>query len=182
MCTDTLRDHHVRAAAKLTACAARRHDGMHTCVQVSTATGYSQGEAPDVTYEQVCSGNTGHAEVVQVRPLLTPAATAWPASSRKRCDTGAAAWSVPKADGYQGIQGAHPWFRQHVCAGAVQPGRGVISAAAGGLHQHPQPHTAQPPGVSWYRRMATLTGGTLRLQLAFDTSQRHVSQADMQIC
>jgi peptide-methionine (S)-S-oxide reductase len=33
---------------------------------VSTATGYSQGDAPDVTYEQVCSGNTGHAEVVQV--------------------------------------------------------------------------------------------------------------------
>lgn len=52
---------------------------MHTCVQVSTATGYSQGTAPDVTYEQVCSGNTGHAEVVQVRPLLTCAALAWAA-------------------------------------------------------------------------------------------------------
>lgn len=33
---------------------------------VTTATGYSQGESPDVTYEQVCSGTTGHAEVVQV--------------------------------------------------------------------------------------------------------------------
>ena len=28
--------------------------------------GYSGGEVPDVTYQQVCSGRTGHAEVVQI--------------------------------------------------------------------------------------------------------------------
>jgi peptide-methionine (S)-S-oxide reductase len=33
---------------------------------VNTTVGYSQGESTDVTYEQVCSGNTGHNEVVQV--------------------------------------------------------------------------------------------------------------------
>ena len=69
----------MRAAAELTARAARPVDELHNCVQVCTATGYSQGEAPDVTYEQVCSGNTGHAEVVQVRPCSTPAAVAWAA-------------------------------------------------------------------------------------------------------
>jgi peptide-methionine (S)-S-oxide reductase len=39
---------------------------LHGRAQVATSTGYSQGPSPDVTYEQVCSGNTGHAEVVQV--------------------------------------------------------------------------------------------------------------------
>jgi peptide-methionine (S)-S-oxide reductase len=29
--------------------------------------GYSGGDAEDATYKKVCSGNTGHAEVVQVR-------------------------------------------------------------------------------------------------------------------
>src|SRR5580704_11162324 len=33
---------------------------------VSTAVGYSGGHFPDPTYKDVCSGKTGHAEVVQV--------------------------------------------------------------------------------------------------------------------
>ena len=33
---------------------------------LATAVGYSQGAKPGVTYEQVCSGITGHTEVVQV--------------------------------------------------------------------------------------------------------------------
>jgi peptide-methionine (S)-S-oxide reductase len=33
---------------------------------VSTAVGYSGGHFPDATYKDVCSGKTGHAEVVQV--------------------------------------------------------------------------------------------------------------------
>ena len=39
----------------------RRVEGV-----TSTAVGYAGGEVEDPTYRQVCSGNTGHAEVVQV--------------------------------------------------------------------------------------------------------------------
>ena len=33
---------------------------------ISTAVGYSGGHTPNATYKDVCSGKTGHAEVVQV--------------------------------------------------------------------------------------------------------------------
>ena len=33
---------------------------------IETEVGYAGGEKPIVTYEQVCSGNTGHAEVVKI--------------------------------------------------------------------------------------------------------------------
>ncbi len=33
---------------------------------ISTEVGYSQGSVEEPSYEQVCSGTTGHAEVVQV--------------------------------------------------------------------------------------------------------------------
>ncbi len=33
---------------------------------IETEVGYAGGEKPIVTYEQVCSGNTGHAEVVKM--------------------------------------------------------------------------------------------------------------------
>lgn len=35
---------------------------------LSTEVGYSQGSVKEPTYEQVCSGKTGHTEVVKVRP------------------------------------------------------------------------------------------------------------------
>jgi peptide-methionine (S)-S-oxide reductase len=34
---------------------------------LSVESGYSNGQAPNPTYEQVCSGRTGHAEVVRLR-------------------------------------------------------------------------------------------------------------------
>ena len=33
---------------------------------IKTEVGYAGGKKPDVTYEQVCAGNTGHAEVIKL--------------------------------------------------------------------------------------------------------------------
>ena len=33
---------------------------------IQTEVGYAGGEKPTVTYKEVCSGNTGHAEVVRL--------------------------------------------------------------------------------------------------------------------
>jgi peptide-methionine (S)-S-oxide reductase len=43
---------------------------------VSTAVGYAGGHTPNPTYREVCSGRTGHAEVVQV--AFDPARIAYP--------------------------------------------------------------------------------------------------------
>jgi len=42
---------------------------------ISTAVGYSGGQLENPTYEQVCDGNTGHAEVVRV--VYDPAVTSY---------------------------------------------------------------------------------------------------------
>jgi peptide-methionine (S)-S-oxide reductase len=44
---------------------------------VSTAVGYAGGDTPNPTYQEVCSGLTGHAEVV--RALFDPAVTSYEA-------------------------------------------------------------------------------------------------------
>jgi peptide-methionine (S)-S-oxide reductase len=46
----------------------------------STSVGYAAGLTPNPTYEEVCSGRTGHAEVVQV--VFDPAATSYEALLR----------------------------------------------------------------------------------------------------
>ena len=49
------------------------YDGMQGVLSVES--GYMAGQNPNPTYEQVCSGRTGHAEVVQVR--FDPAVTSF---------------------------------------------------------------------------------------------------------
>ena len=51
-------------------------EGVYT-----TAVGYSGGFTPNPTYEEVCSGRTGHAEVVLV--VFDPAATSYEAMLRR---------------------------------------------------------------------------------------------------
>jgi Peptide methionine sulfoxide reductase len=128
------------------------------CVQVSTATGYSQGEAPDVTYEQVCSGNTGHAEVVQVRLLFCSCAGGRGSIPVEHLQHGVC--GTISAKGPLLYSGTRLLTHEHACVGAVQPRRGVVSTAAGSFHQHPQPHAAEPPGADWQHPKAGPTEGT----------------------
>lgn len=44
---------------------------------VSTKVGYSQGQTQDPTYEDVCSGMTGHNEVVQVSRKFPAISLIW---------------------------------------------------------------------------------------------------------
>ena len=48
------------------------HEGV-----VSTAVGYQGGQTPNPSYEEVCSGQTGHTEVVRV--VFDPSRTSYPA-------------------------------------------------------------------------------------------------------
>ena len=50
---------------------------------LSVESGYMGGRKPDPTYEQVCSGTTGHAEVVQI--TFDPAVS--PTRSCSRCSS-----------------------------------------------------------------------------------------------
>ena len=47
---------------------------------LSVESGYMGGRKPDPTYEQVCSGTTGHAEVVQI--TFDPAMVSYKECSR----------------------------------------------------------------------------------------------------
>ena len=49
------------------------YDGMRGVLSVES--GYMAGQNPNPTYEQVCSGRSGHAEVVQIR--FNPAVTSF---------------------------------------------------------------------------------------------------------
>lgn len=73
--------------AAVLCCAVSRRAVACRAGVLSTEAGYCNGAVPEPTYEQVCSGNTGHAEVVQV--TYDPREVS---GARGRGKGGAAAW------------------------------------------------------------------------------------------
>lgn len=61
-----------RVEVRAQAVASETHTYTPSCTQGVTKTfvGYAGGSDPSPTYDKVCSGRTGHTEIVQVRSLI----------------------------------------------------------------------------------------------------------------